>query len=276
MQQFLSTELSHKAHYDEFGYCVVDGVYSASELQDIEDFFEYHKNQDLPVFESPSGAWAEAVKIKEVDRTKTQVRFLHPHRMDARAEGWFLHPRVAEVLEELLEKPALGVQTMFYYKPPGSCGQGMHQDNFSLLAKPTSCIGAWTPLDDATEENGCLWVVPGSNKDGLICPDKEKTTRWLNYGDSHITRFPRETKPIPVPVMRGQTLFFNGNLIHGSGPNRSQSRWRRTFIGHYADEATESISKFYHPVLNMRGETVSVEIGNGGGICGEGWEGAQH
>lgn len=259
-----------KEHYDTNGYCIIDDVYSAEELQEIEDFFENFKEREDKTFENGH------VRLDEVDRTKQQVRVLQPHRIDERVMNWFLHPNVAEVLETLLEKPAYGAQTMFYYKPPGSKGQGMHQDNFYLLAAPATCIGAWTPLDDAEVENGCLWVVPGSNRDAILCPQGTQE-RWLNYGDSHISQFPRETKPVAVPVMRGQTIFFSGNLIHGSGPNRTKDKWRRTFIGHYCDAATESLSRFYHPVLNMKGETVSqVSVHEGGGPCGDGWQGAQH
>lgn len=272
---FLSAEA--KDHYDHQGYCVVDDVFNAEELQDMEGFFEDYRRRENTVFESADGAWRKTVRLEEVDKTKQQVRVLHPHRLDARVMGWYLHPRVAATLETLLGRPALGAQTMFYYKPPGSKGQGMHQDNFYLLASPAACIGAWTPLDHADEENGCLWVVPGSHRDPILCPDKTRANRWLNYGDSHISAFPRAAKPVPVPVRRGQTLFFHGHLIHGSGPNRSTTRWRRTFIGHYVDEATETLSRFYHPVLNMRGETVSsVAEHQGGGPCGDTWAGAQH
>lgn len=268
--------INAKEQYDREGYCVLDGIFSAAELQDMEEYFEAYRKRDDTVFENKAGHWREPVKLEQVDKTKQQVRVLHPHRLDPRVMDWYLHPNIAATLELLLGKPALGAQTMFYYKPPGSKGQGMHQDNFYLLAAPAACIGAWTPLDDATDENGCLWVVPGSHHAGILCPEKDKAERWLNYGDSHITRFPRETKPICVPVMRGQTMFFHGMLIHGSGPNRSSNRWRRTFIGHYCDSATESISKFYHPVFNMKGEIVSVAEHAGGGPCDDGWAGAQH
>jgi phytanoyl-CoA hydroxylase len=168
------------------------------------------------------------------------------------------------------------VQTMYYFKPPGGKGQGMHQDNFYLLAKPATCIAAWTAIDDADLDNGCLYVVPGSHRSGIHCPE-DGGENWLSYGDSHITKFPRDTKPIPVPVAKGSTMFFSGNLIHGSGPNRTKDRFRRTFIGHYIDEASDQVAKFYHPVLNMAGEVVSnLAIPEGGGPCGDGWQGAVH
>jgi len=267
-----------KEQYDELGFCVIDGIFSAEELNEIEQLFDRIRENGEVSFEGQKGQYADAVRFEDVDKTKKQVRVLHPHRKVAKVLDWYLHPNIAVALEKMLGKPALAAQTMYYYKPPGSKGQGMHQDNFYLLAQPATCIGAWTPIDDADEENGCLWVAPGSNQDGYICPDPDKhEEKWLSYGNSHITKFPRDRKPVPVPVKRGETMLFNGYLIHGSGPNRHPTRWRRTFIGHYCDEATESISKFYHPILNMQGETVSnVELHQGGGPCGDGWQGAAH
>jgi ectoine hydroxylase-related dioxygenase (phytanoyl-CoA dioxygenase family) len=254
-----------KQKFEDQGFVVVDDIYTEQELQEMEKLFEDYA-------ETGGNTFDHGKAFEEQDKTKQQVRALHPHRYRQEVRDWYLKPELMDTLKMLLGKEALGAQTMYYYKPPGSKGQGMHQDNFYLLAAPATCIAAWTPIDDATEENGCLWVVPGSHKDKLYCPDSSEKT-WNSYGDSHIRPFPRKYKPQPVPVMRGQTLFFGGHLIHGSGPNRSENRWRRTFIGHYVDEVTESIAKFYHPLLDRHGNTVSVEAPQGGGPCGDGaWD----
>jgi phytanoyl-CoA hydroxylase len=261
---------SIEKEFAEFGYCIVPNLYTESELREIESFFEEYKTSGGTTFDAGSS-------YEEIDITKRQVRAMHPHRYSEKAKAWLLNPNVAEVLAWLLGKEALAVQSMYYFKPPGAKGQGMHQDNFYLLAKPATCIGAWTAIDDADLENGCLWVVPGSNQGDLHCPDKSIAERWMNYGDSHITKFPRDQKPVPVEVPRGATFFFSGNLIHGSGPNRTKDRSRRTFIGHYIDESSQQVAQFYHPVLNMRGGTVtSLDIPSGGGPCGDGWLGATH
>lgn len=259
-----------KSRFEHDGYCVADGLFAECELQEIEAFFEDYKTCGGKVFDGGSG-------YEEIDPRHRQVRAMHPHRYSRRAMDWFTNPKVAVVLEHLLGRPALGAQTMYYYKPPGAKGQGMHQDNFYLVASPATCIAAWTAIDDATLDNGCLYVVPGSHRHAISCPEGENAERWFNYGDSHISKFPRDTKPVPVPVKRGQTMFFGGNLIHGSGPNRTADRCRRTFIGHYVDEATEQLGRFYHPVVNMRGEVVPhVAEYAGGGPCGDGWQGAVH
>jgi len=203
---------------------------------------------------------------------------MHPHRHSGRALQWALHRPVLDMLAALFGRPALLAQTMYYFKPPGARGQGMHQDNFYLLAAPAICLAAWTAIDAAEIDNGCLYVVPGSHRRGILCPKtQEALASWSDYGDSHIRPFPREFRPVPVTVPRGATLFFHGQLVHGSGPNRTADRSRRTFIGHYIDEASEQVAKFYHPVLDARGNPVDhVRIPEGGSPCGDGWNGAVH
>ena len=266
---FSRVTADQKRQFDELGYCVVSGLFTESEVQEIEDFFEEYKLRGDAVYDGGK-------KFAELDRTQQQVRAMQPHRYSEKALGWLIQPGVAAVLEDLLGKPALGAQTMYYFKPPGAKGQGMHQDNFYLLAKPATCIAAWTAIDSADIDNGCLYVVPGSHRDSIYCPE-EGAEKWMSYGDSHITKFPRDQKPIPVPVKRGDTMFFSGNLIHGSGPNRTKDRSRRTFIGHYIDDASEQVARFYQPLINMQGEALpNVHIPEGGGPCGDGWQGAVH
>jgi phytanoyl-CoA hydroxylase len=256
------------ARYHEVGYCVVDGLFTSAEIDAIETFFEAYKAIGTAVFDSGS-------KFEEIDITKRQLRAMHPHRYSEQAKRWGLNPGVMSVLEVLFGRPALLAQTMYYFKPPGSKGQGMHQDNFYLLAKPATCIGAWTAVDPATIDNGCLYVVPGSHRKNILCPT-ESAESWFEYGDSHIKPFPRDCTPVPLEVKRGATVFFSGNLIHGSGPNRTTDRSRRTFIGHYIDAASEQVAQFYHPLHNAQGEVVSMTAPTGGGPCGDGWLGAVH
>lgn len=269
-QMTTDTLATAKASYDELGYCVVDNVYATDELDNMETFFEDFKGEGHKAFRLYH---ANGVGIEEIDPSTELLRAMHPHRFDEQVKDWYLHPNIAQVLACLLERPALGAQTMYYYKPPLSVGQAMHQDNFFLLAEPATCIAAWTPLDDTDEENGCLRVIPGSNKEEVICPPTESNSKLSGeMGDA-----PRQTsivdvlddpEIVPVPMQRGQTLFFSGQLIHGSENNTSATRSRRTFIGHYVDDATEKLAQFYHPILDMDGNVVSrVEVDTDGGPC---------
>lgn len=42
-----------------------------------------------------------------------------------------------------------------------------HQDATFLHTEPITITGFWIPTEDATLENGCLWFIKGSHKNGL-------------------------------------------------------------------------------------------------------------
>ena len=123
------------AAFQRDGYCVVDGLFTEEEISAIAAFFEEYKLIG-------GRAYDAGKTYEELDPATQQVRAMHPHRYSQRVQDWFLNPKVMDVLEILLGKPALGVQTMYYYKPPGAKGQGMHQDNFYLVSQPATCIAA--------------------------------------------------------------------------------------------------------------------------------------
>ncbi|HEY3181767.1 MAG TPA: hypothetical protein VGJ77_02940, partial [Gaiellaceae bacterium] len=62
--------------------------------------------------------------------------------------------------------------------------------------------------------------------------------------------------------------FFNGSLVHGSEPNRSD-RFRRALVGHYVQGEARRVALWYHPALRMNGSEVMLERSVGGGACGE-------
>ncbi|HEY0867588.1 MAG TPA: phytanoyl-CoA dioxygenase family protein, partial [Fimbriimonas sp.] len=75
---------------------------------------------------------------------------------------------------------------------------------------------------------------------------------------------------IPALMKRGDVLFFNGSIIHGSFENRSQDRFRRTLIGHYIAAETKQVAKYYFPVFRMDGSRIDEGIAQSehGGPCG--------
>jgi hypothetical protein len=79
---------------------------------------------------------------------------------------------------------------------------------------------------------------------------------------------PDDARLVPVVMEPGDVLFFNGTLVHGSKPNRS-NRFRRSLIGHYIEAEAREIARWYHPVLRMDGSIVELESTEGGGRCGE-------
>lgn len=158
-------------------------------------------------------------------------RLINMHDWDTQTRIWMTDPRLIEIATVLMgQRPRL-IQTMVYFKPPGSRGQSFHQD--CLYLRTTPLLGAWVALDRADTENGAMQMVPGSHLLGLL-PCREADTS-LSFTDSE-TFFPPDMEKVWILLEPGDTVFFSGYTVHGSSPNRSVDRMRRAFICHYAGE----------------------------------------
>jgi ectoine hydroxylase-related dioxygenase (phytanoyl-CoA dioxygenase family) len=191
---------------------------------------------------------------------------IHMHRWDEASLQWLLEPRINEYLTTLLGgTEPFAVQTMLYFKPPGARGQALHQDQYYLKVQPGTCIAAWMALDDCDEENGCMQVVKGSQNWDILCTVKADTTK--SFTDVTVP-LPEGETATPVTMKAGDVLFFNGQLVHGSFPNTSQDRFRRSLIGHYIVGEAKKVGEFYHPALHMDGTPVELDVSVGGSSCG--------
>lgn len=192
-------------------------------------------------------------------------RIIHPHRQDDLSLKFLLDARIQKVLVELLGDEPYGAQAMFYFKPPGARGQALHQDQAYLRAHPGTCVAAWLAVDDCDDENGCMSVVPRSHALPPLCHvDADNSTSFTNV----TVPVPEGYEPVPVRMKAGDVLFFHGNLIHGSGPNRSTDRFRRSLIAHYITSDAKEAWEFYHPLLRFDGTEAHLEDAPMGSECG--------
>ena len=72
---------------------------------------------------------------------------------------------------------------------------------------------------------------------------------------------------VHADMRAGDVLFFNGSLIHGSTPNTSATRFRRSLIFHYVPEGSLEMSEWYQ-ALRFDGRPVAIPAATGGGPCG--------
>jgi ectoine hydroxylase-related dioxygenase (phytanoyl-CoA dioxygenase family) len=249
----------HKRFYQENGYVVIPGLFSADEVAHYREHFMTLRRH---------GAYPGdlvGVDPRSNDPLKRYPRMIHMHRWDDVSLRWVLDQRLNACMTGLLGREPYAVQTMLYFKPPGSRGQALHQDNFYLRAQPGTCLAAWFALDRCDEANGCMQVVPGSHTWPLLCTEKADTR--VSFTDVTVP-LPPEAEVRPVVMEAGDVLFFNGALVHGSYPNTTTDRFRRALIGHYVEGAAEQVAQFYHPALRMDGTIVELETSGGGGSCG--------
>jgi len=247
--------------FQEDGYLVADGLFSSEEARVLADnFMRMHAEGPIPgCFEPASPEEAEG------DILALYPRMMHPHRIDDMSLRYLLDNRLEYVLTDLFGEEPLAAQSMLYFKPPGAKGQALHQDNFYLKVEPGTCIAAWVALDAADQENGGLEVVSGTHDMELFCPEEADSD--VSFTRDYVP-VPEGLEAVPVVMQPGDVLFFNGQLVHGSQPNSSEDRFRRSFICHYLGRSSERISKWYRPILMMDGEEVTIEESIGGGPCG--------
>ncbi|MHC3467225.1 phytanoyl-CoA dioxygenase family protein [Streptomyces sp. 7R007] len=198
------------------------------------------------------------------DPLRTHPRVMQPHEISEPAARLLLDPRLRSVLEVLLGEEVLAAQSMFYFKPPGARGQALHQDNFYLRVEPGTCVAAWVACDVIDRDNGGLEVVPGTHRMELFCP--EEADPAMSFAREYVPP-PPGLAAVPVDMEPGDVLFFNGSLVHGSQPNRTADRFRRSFIGHYVGRSAERIGAYYRTIA-MSGERVVLAESAGAGPCG--------
>jgi hypothetical protein len=115
-----------KASFQRHGYAVSRGLFSLAEVEEIKSAFtRIAQNGPIP------GHFDQVSKDESGgDPLKEFPRVMHTHLFDDVSRRNLVHPGVLTCLRELMQDDVLAVQSMFYYKPPGSRGQAMHQDNF--------------------------------------------------------------------------------------------------------------------------------------------------
>jgi chlorinating enzyme len=241
-------KVSQYIDYHRDGFIVVRGLASrdvVEELQCYADDMLYGRidapgARPLNFENTPSELYARFSRIHMI------------HRHHAVAEKHFLYPPVIDVLEALIGPDVLALQTMMFLNPPGMGGQGWHQDAYYIPSLPDTLIGAWMALDRADEENGCLWVIPGSHAEPIYpTPDRRPVLHTeesfddledvenVSILDDAINTLSRVVKkypdPIPVVCEPGDVVFFNSHLLHRSYRNRTEDRFRRAFVSHYCN-----------------------------------------
>ena len=159
------------------------------------------------------------------------------HDRDPVFDAFSRGPALDAVARDLGLAEPLIWQSMYIFKQPGIGGEvGWHQDATFLHTDPISVTTFWFALEDASLDNGCLWVEPG----GHSSPLRELFVREGNAVRKQRldhTPWPSPERTLPVPVKAGALVCFHGLLPHYSAPNRS-AQSRHAYSLHVTDGRT--------------------------------------
>jgi phytanoyl-CoA hydroxylase len=259
------TSPTAQIQYARDGVIHVSSLFTPSEITTIRETFTKQVELD-PTFARHDK------HISSEDILARYPRFVQPHRhMEVEAgrlaRKTIIDARLLQVVNNLIG-PANAAQSMLYFKPPTARGQALHQDNLFLQSHPETCLAAWIAIDDCDEENGALIVIPGSHKNDILCLEDSDPNESFSVST---VRLPKDTpiNRVQTTMKAGDVLFFHGNLIHGSLPNTSVDRFRRSLIFHYIPQNSVEVAKFYQPLISPSGEEIAIVESEGGGACGE-------
>ena len=223
---------AQKAHFEEWGYLSYHRILADGELQALcqrsEQIARGQADHVPPRYIQLEAAF-RAGDGAGVDRLDQVRKMTHLCYFDPLFEAVARKAAIVDVIEDLLG-PNIKLycdQLMMKARYHGTVTD-WHQDSVAWPQfAPQDHVSCWVALDDATVENGCMTVLPGSHKWGPINP-------------AHKARFlanPLIPEPVPVELPAGSCLFHHGLNFHRTGANPTPDR-RRGLALHYLRSET--------------------------------------
>ena len=249
---------------------------NSNEQQGSDDYFLESASR-TPFFAEPGATDTDTGKLKE-SFLNNKLAALNKaghgmHTVDGAFRDYTLSRKVRELVTDLGWVDPVVPQSMYICKNPRIGGAvHSHQDSTFLFTTPRqSCLGMWLALDDATLQNGCLWVRPKSHREPLRRQFRRNPKHFTdtvidersNVGKGDLTEpkliidqlvengavtwegdLPNGSSPpcqglldagfVPVECKAGDLLVFNGEVDHLSLPNYSDLQ-RHTFQLHLVE-----------------------------------------
>jgi ectoine hydroxylase-related dioxygenase (phytanoyl-CoA dioxygenase family) len=152
------------------------------------------------------------------------------------------HPAFVGPASQLLDGRVRFWHDQLFSKPPRHGGVvAWHQDySYWTRTQPMQHLTCWIGLDDSTQDNGCLWYVPGSHRWPLL-----PITGLAGDMDEIRTVLSQEQKaafrPVPIELKKGEASFHHPLMVHGSYENRTD-RPRRAAVVNVFRDGTRSAS----------------------------------
>lgn len=135
--------------------------------------------------------------------------------------------------------------TQFITKLPDGPGHAshipLHQDDGYGRLEPPLDATVWTALTDTDERNGCLFVIPGSHRGGVVPHHR--------FADNAALQEAIGDGAVPVPLPAGHAVLFSGLTLHGSGPNHTE-RPRIGLHARYCHPCVRMVTEGNRPVLD--------------------------
>jgi phytanoyl-CoA hydroxylase len=218
-----------KSQYEQNGYLVFENLFEREEidrlLTRLEDLVAGRVARPEGIFlqVEPSVQRGEAAAESPLNALR-KVEGLVAH--DPVFYDFATAPRLLDRIADLVGPDVKLFRDALMMKPAhhGSA-KPYHQDSAYWSIDPPELVSCWTALDDATLENGCMRVIPGSHRRGIM---EHQHLADYQVDEETLDR----SGEVAVPLAAGGCLLFHSLLLHATSPNHSPQP-RRAMINSY-------------------------------------------
>jgi non-haem Fe2+, alpha-ketoglutarate-dependent halogenase len=132
------------------------------------------------------------------------------------------HEAVLDAVESVIGPEILIDGNLVFYKPPRDASYASwHQDSVYSGWHLTPSVSAWIALTVSEPSNGCMRVIPGSHKQGVLEHDNVQDPHLLNKRGERLRMDVDESQAVDVVLKPGEMSLHHTNIVHGSNPNTS-------------------------------------------------------
>ena len=235
--------------FQEQGYLVVENIFTAAEVATFQRACDAITAQAQGLTES-----TDRLKMKVFeDSTKLVQQVGDPHEMSGMWLDLVKDARLLDMVEMWL-----GPNLMVYYSqlmmkaPRQGFTAPWHQDFAFFPHSRAEILACTVAIDDATLENGCVRVIPGSHKLGLINHyDKAGVFTGIVQDQSSFD----ERTEVALPAKAGSVIFWHSLTLHASHPNRT-AKPRRALVIEYKNPAHRLLTGSF----SSRGEVRNIGL----------------
>lgn len=215
-----------RQQFNERGYFLLENVFTRAEMEELTGHIEAYHRRYEEILREKGGA-------EGISRADEIAFTSHLAEQDETIRAFSLRPEFVALSTQLLGPDIDLYWNQSVFKGP-ECEKQFpwHQDDGYTPVTPTPYLTLWLALNDATLENGCISVLPGSHKRGLVPHYRTPLGLVCHELDD-------PDQGVPVPVPSGSMAVFQSLTMHKSGVNRSNG-WRKAYILQYSHAGLRS------------------------------------
>lgn len=218
------TELQQ--HWEKDGFVILRGFVSLEEVNAINNAIE------------------NALQNQKLHYNYTQRKIFNAHQQIQEIGILSKHPKLLQLLSELLGKPAIHFQTINFKM--GS-EQKAHSDSIHMTTLPLGYLaGVWVALEEVHHDNGPLTYYPGSHRLPYVLNEDygNSSSRFFLDGNAN-EKYEKQVakiiddsglQPLELHTQPGDVLIWHANLLHGGAPIRKPNLTRKSMVFHYFAE----------------------------------------